>query len=88
MADVEADELKRMAALIDPATGSSLNYGQVRSDYEESMRLGNNSIWLSRGMLIAGGATLIPSVALFAAHAHKSKKQRVLSRAFALELKF
>jgi hypothetical protein len=66
IAETRQDEAERMAYTFDLETGRATLYGSVADDYERILREGENYQWVARGFIIAGGATLIASIAVFA----------------------
>jgi hypothetical protein len=66
VAETRQDEAERLAYTFDLETGRATLYGSVADDYERILREGQNYQWVARGFIIAGGATLIASIAVFA----------------------
>jgi hypothetical protein len=66
IAETRQDEAERLAYTFDLETGRATLYGSVADDYERILREGQNYQWVARGFIIAGGATLIASIAVFA----------------------
>jgi hypothetical protein len=66
VAETREDEAERLAYTFDLETGRATSYGSVADDYERILREGQNYQWVARGFIIAGGATLIASIAVFA----------------------
>jgi hypothetical protein len=66
IAETRQDEAERLAYTFDLATGRATLYGSVADDYERLLRDGQTYQWIARGFIIAGGATLIASIAVFA----------------------
>jgi hypothetical protein len=66
VAETRQDEAERLAYTFELETGRAPLYGSVADDYERILREGENYQWVARGFIIAGGATLIASIAIFA----------------------
>lgn len=74
IAETRQDEAERLAYTFDLATGRASLYGSVAEDYEQILREGQNYQWVARGFIIAGGATLIAGIAVFAVDGVRRRK--------------
>jgi hypothetical protein len=74
IAETRQDEAERLAYTFDLATGRATLYGSVAADYEQILREGQNYQWVARGFIIAGGATLIAGIAVFAVDGVRRRK--------------
>jgi hypothetical protein len=74
IAETHQDEAERLAYTFDLATGRASLYGSVAEDYEQILREGQNYQWVARGFIIAGGATLIAGIAVFAVDGVRRRK--------------
>lgn len=75
LAEREEDQARRLQRTFDSETGARLSFADVKDDYDASVRRGTAYAWTSRGVLIAGGALLVTSVALFAVHAKRRRAE-------------
>ena len=76
VAEVRQDEAERLAFSFDLQTGRAIEYGPVADEYERLLQEGNTYQWVARGLIIAGGATLVASIGLFAADAVQRRKAK------------
>jgi hypothetical protein len=74
VAATRQDEAERLAYTFDLETGRATLYGSVAEDYEQILREGQNYQWVARGFIIAGGATLIAGIAVFAVDGVRRRK--------------
>jgi hypothetical protein len=74
VAETRQDEAERLAYTFDLETGRATSYGSVADDYERILREGQNYQWVARGFVIAGGATLIAGIAVFALDGARRRK--------------
>ena len=74
VAEVREDEAERLAYSFDLLEGRSPLYGDVADDYERLLDEGNTYQWVARGLVIAGGATLVAGIALFAVDGAQRRK--------------
>lgn len=74
VAETRQDEAERLAYTFDLETGRATLYGSVADDYERILREGQNYQWVARGFIIAGGATLIAGIAVFAVDGVRRRK--------------
>lgn len=74
IAETRQDEAERLAYTFDLETGRATLYGSVAEDYEQILREGQNYQWVARGFIIAGGATLIAGIAVFAVDGVRRRK--------------
>jgi hypothetical protein len=74
VAEVREDEAERLAYGFDLTTGRSTLYGPASAEYERLLREGNTYQWVARGFIIAGAATLVTGIALFAVDASRRRK--------------
>lgn len=76
VAEVRQDQAERLAYSFDLDSGRAIAYGPVASEYERLLAEGNTYQWVARGLIIAGGATLIASIGLFAADGVQRRKAK------------
>jgi hypothetical protein len=74
VAETRQDEAERLAYTFDLSTGRATLYGSVADEYEQILREGQNYQWVARGFIIAGGATLIAGIAVFAVDGARRRK--------------
>jgi hypothetical protein len=72
--EVRQDQAERLAYGFDLNSSRTTLYGPVASEYERLLDEGHTYQWVARGLIIAGGATLVASIGLFAADAAKRRK--------------
>lgn len=66
VAETRQDEAERLAYTFDLETGRATLYGSVADEYESLLRDGEAFQWAARGLIIAGGVTLLAGIAVFA----------------------
>lgn len=86
IAETRQDEAERMAYTFDLETGRATLYGSVADEYETLLREGETYQWVSRGLIIAGGATLIAGIAVFAVDGARRRKASRSSESARLRL--
>ncbi|PRQ09384.1 hypothetical protein [Enhygromyxa salina] len=74
VAETRQDRAERLAYGFDLDTGRTNLYGPVASEYEQLLRQGETYQWLGRGFIIAGAATLVAGVTIFAVDATRRRR--------------
>jgi hypothetical protein len=77
LAERQEDEAIRATQMLDLSTGSSLEYAEISAEYEQMLDRGEKLSWAARGFFIAGAATAVASVTLFALDRKRRSEPRV-----------
>ncbi|PCC66402.1 hypothetical protein SAMN02745121_08286 [Nannocystis exedens] len=88
LAETEEDKAARLIAQIDPETGASLQYADVKGEYDDILARGRRDAVLARSFLIAGGAVLAAAIGLFIADRVKRRPARVQAGLGGLQVRF
>lgn len=80
LAERQEDEAERLALGFDIESGKRLPYEDNADEYEAILDKGNTYQWTSRGFLIGAGVVLATSIALFAVHGKRSKREKRQAR--------
>ena len=73
LAEVQEDRASRLATMLDD-NGNLLQYADYSETYEKHLSRGNTYQWAARGFVIAGAATLIAGITLFAVDHRRRRK--------------
>lgn len=85
VAETRQDKAERLAYSFDLSTGRTTLYEPVADDYERLLRQGETYQWLGRGFIIAGAATLVAGITVFAVD---SARRRRVERSGSARLRF
>jgi len=73
LAEVQEDRASRLATMVND-DGNLLQYADYSETYEKHLSRGNTYQWVARGFVIAGAATLIAGITLFAVDHRRRRK--------------
>ncbi len=76
IAETRQDEAERLAYTFDLETGRATLYGSVADEFESTLRQGETYQWAARGLIIAGGVTMVAAIAVFAVDGARRKKAK------------
>ncbi|MDC0719368.1 hypothetical protein [Nannocystis bainbridge] len=88
LAETEEDKAARLIAQIDPETGASLQYADVKDEYDDILARGRRDAILARSFLAAGGVVLAVGISLFIADRVKRRPTRVQASLGGLQVRF
>ncbi|WAS98277.1 hypothetical protein [Nannocystis punicea] len=88
LAETEEDKAARLIAQIDPETGASLQYADVKGEYDDILGRGRRDAILARSFLAAGGVVLAVGIGLFIADRVKRRPARVQAGLGGLQVRF
>lgn len=88
LAETEEDKATRLIAQIDPETGSSVQYADVKGEYGEILARGRRDAALAQGFLAVGGVALAVGIGLFIADRVKRRPNRVRAGLGGLQVHF
>ncbi|WP_434415603.1 hypothetical protein [Nannocystis pusilla] len=88
LAETEEDKAARLIAQIDPETGASLQYADVKGEYDDILARGRRDAVLARSFLAAGGVVLAAAIGLFIADRVKRRPTRVQAGLGGLQVRF
>ena len=88
LAETEEDKAARLIAQLDPETGASLQYSDVKGEYDDILARGRRDAVLARSFLAAGGVVLAAAIGLFIADRVKRRPTRVQAGLGGLQVRF
>jgi hypothetical protein len=88
LAETEEDKAARLIAQLDPETGASLQYADVKGEYDDILARGRRDAVLARSFLAAGGVVLAAAIGLFIADRVKRRPTRVQAGLGGLQVRF
>ncbi|MCY1063103.1 hypothetical protein [Nannocystis sp. SCPEA4] len=88
LAETEEDKAVRLISQIDPETGGSLQFADVKGEYNDILARGRRDAILAQSFLAAGGVALAVGIGLFIADRVKRRPTRVTAGAGGLQVRF
>ncbi|MBZ5709049.1 hypothetical protein [Nannocystis pusilla] len=88
LAETEEDKALRLVSQLDPETGSSLQFADVKGEYDAILARGRRDAILAQSFLAAGGVALAVGIGLFIADRVKRRPARVTAGAGGLQVRF